>query len=317
MTENLFLSGNFGPVADEHTAHDLRVTGRIPEALEGRLLRIGPNPIAPDPANYHWFLGNGMVHGVALRGGRAVWYRSRFVRDDEVVAAKGWPPVSGPQREDALGGGLANTNVISHAGRTLAIVEGGNLPVELSSDLETVQRSDFGGTLPAGFSAHPKRDPDTGELHAAVYGVGAERIQYVVVGDGRPRAQDRRRARSRARRWSTTARSRKNYFVLLDLPVVLDAAAAERGAGLPYTWQPDYGARVGLLPRDGGADDVIWREIEPCFVFHPLNAFEDADGPRRDRRGPPSRRRSRASATRRATVRRRSTAGRSIRTAAP
>jgi len=277
MTENLYLSGNFAPVADEQTALDLRATGRIPEELEGRLLRIGPNPIAPDPATYHWFLGNGMVHGVALRGGRAAWYRSRFVRDDEVTAAKGWPPVSGPQRADALGGGLANTNVISHAGKTLAIVEGGNLPVELSSDLETVQRCDFAGTLPTGFTAHPKRDPDTGELHAAVYGVGAERIQYVVVGvDGRvrktvdvpvpgsPMVHD--------------CAITKNYFVLLDLPVVLDTAAAEHGSGFPYTWQPEYGARVGLLPREGGAEDVIWREIEPCYVFHPLNAYEDADG---------------------------------------
>jgi carotenoid cleavage dioxygenase len=277
MTENLFLSGNFAPVAGEHTAQDLRVTGRIPEALEGKLLRIGPNPIAPDPARYHWFLGNGMVHGVALRGGRAAWYRSRFVRDDEVVAANGWPPVAGPQREFALGGGIANTNVISHAGKTLAIVEGGNLPVELDGELETVRRSDFGGTLPAGFSAHPKRDPDTGELHAAVYGVGAQQIQHVVVGaDGRVR-----RAVSVPVPGAPMVHDcaiTKNYFVLLDLPVVLDAAALEHGGGLPYTWQPEYGARVGLLPREGGAEDVIWRELEPCFVFHPLNAFEDGDG---------------------------------------
>jgi carotenoid cleavage dioxygenase len=276
MTENLFLSGNFAPIAEEHTALDLRVTGRIPEPLEGRLLRIGPNPIAPDPARYHWFLGNGMVHGVALRGGSAAWYRSRFVRDDEVVAAKSWPSVPGPQRADALGGGIANTNVISHAGKTLAIVEGGNLPVELDGQLETVQRTDFAGTLPAGFSAHPKRDPDTGELHAAVYGVGAEQIQYVVVGtDGRVRKTVSVPVPG-APMVHDCAITR-NYFVLLDLPVVLDAAALEHG-GLPYTWQPEYGARVGLLPREGGADDVIWREIEPCFVFHPLNAFEDGDG---------------------------------------
>ncbi len=277
MTENLYLSGNFAPVADEHTAHELRVTGRIPESLEGRLLRIGPNPIAPDPARYHWFLGNGMVHGVSLRGGRAAWYRSRFVRDDELVAAKGWPPVPGPRREDALGGGIANTNVIAHAGKTLAIVEGGNLPVELSGELETLSRSDFAGTLPAGFSAHPKRDPDTGELHAAVYAVGAEQIQYVVVGvDGRVRRTVAVPVPG-APMVHDCAITR-NYFVLLDLPVVLDTAAAEQGAGLPYTWQPDYGARVGLLPREGGAQDVIWREVAPCFVFHPLNAFEDAAG---------------------------------------
>jgi carotenoid cleavage dioxygenase-like enzyme len=279
MTDNLFLTGNFGPVADEHTAQDLRVTGTIPEALEGRLLRIGPNPVAPDPANYHWFLGNGMVHGVALRNGRALWYRSRFVRDDEVVAAKGWPPVAGPQREFMLGGGLANTHVISHAGKTLALVEGGNLPVELSRDLETIARSDFGGTLPAGFSAHPKRDPDTGELHAAVYGVGAEQIQYVVVGvDGRVRKTVEVPVPGAPMVHDCAIT--KNYFLLLDLPVVLDRAGLETGSGgtLPYTWQPEYGARVGLLPRAGGAGDVIWHELSPCFVFHPLNAFEDADG---------------------------------------
>ncbi len=277
MTENLYLSGNFAPVAEELTARDLPVTGRIPEELEGRLLRIGPNPIAADPARYHWFLGNGMVHGVALRGGRAAWYRNRFVRDDELVAAKGWPAVSGPQREAALGGGLANTNVIAHAGSTYAIVEGGNLPVELSDDLETIRRSDFGATLPGGFSAHPKRDPDTGELHAAVYAIGAEEIQYVVVGvDGRvrktvdvpvpgsPMVHD--------------CALTPNYFVLLDLPVILDPGAIEQGGQLPYAWHPKYGARVGLLPRDGGAQDVLWREIEPCYVFHPMNAFEDADG---------------------------------------
>jgi carotenoid cleavage oxygenase len=276
MTENLFLSGNFAPVADEHTAKALRVSGRIPEQLEGRLLRIGPNPIAADPARYHWFLGNGMVHGVELRGGRAVGYRSRFVRDDELVAAKGWPPVAGPQREFSLGGGLANTNVIAHAGKTFAIVEGGNLPVELDRDLETRARSDFAGTLPAGFSAHPKRDPDTGELHAAVYAVGAQQIQYVVVGvDGRVR-----KAVSVPVPGAPMVHDcalTPNYFVLLDLPVVLDTEALDQGA-LPYAWQPEYGARVGLLPRDGRAEDVIWREVEPCFVYHPLNAFEDGDG---------------------------------------
>jgi carotenoid cleavage dioxygenase-like enzyme len=256
MTENLFLSGNFAPVAAEHTALELRITGRIPEALEGRLLRIGPNPIAPDPARYHWFLGNGMVHGVALRGGRAAWYRSRFVRDDEVVAARGWPPVAGPQREDMLGGGIANTNVISHAGRTLAIVEGGNLPVELDGELETVRRTDFGGTLPAGFSAHPKRDPDTGELHAAVYGLGAEQIQYVVVGaDGRVRKTVSVPVPGAPMVHDCAIT--KNYFVLLDLPVVLDTSGLEQGGALPYTWQPEYGARVGLLPREGRAEDVI------------------------------------------------------------
>jgi carotenoid cleavage dioxygenase len=59
MSKNPYLSGNFAPVEEELTAFDLDVTGEIPKELEGRLLRIGPNPIDPNPANHHWFLGNG------------------------------------------------------------------------------------------------------------------------------------------------------------------------------------------------------------------------------------------------------------------
>jgi carotenoid cleavage dioxygenase-like enzyme len=277
MSENPYLSGNFAPIEEELTSFDLDVTGEIPRELEGRLLRIGPNPIGPIPDNYHWFLGNGMVHGVRLSGGKALWYRNRYVQDDQVVAAKGLPPVEGPVREMELGGGLANTNVIEHAGKTLAIVEAGNLPVELTYELETVRRSDFKGTLPGGLSAHPHRDPDTGELHTAVYSPAWEYIQYVVVGTdglvrktvdvpvpGRPMVHD--------------CMFTQNYFILLDLPVILDPEVIEAGFSLPYKWHPEYGARVGLLPREGNAEDVTWHEIDPCFVFHPMNAYEDDHG---------------------------------------
>lgn len=277
MAENIYLSGNFAPVDEERTVLDLPVTGGIPHELAGRLLRIGPNPIAPEPERHHWFIGNGMVHGVRLRDGRAEWYRNRFVRDDEVTAAKGWPRVPGPRRAGEVGSGVANTNVIGHAGRTFAIVEAGNLPIELDAGIETVARCDFDGTLPAGFSAHPKRDPDTGELHAAVYSPFWESVQYVVVGadarvrktvdvpvPGRPMVHD----------CAITGR----FFVILDLPVTFDPESAARGFALPYRWNPDYGARVGLLPREGEADSVVWSEVEPCYVFHPLNAYDDADG---------------------------------------
>lgn len=277
MSENMFLTGNFAPVTEELTSFDLDVTGQIPKTLEGRLLRIGPNPIAANPKSHHWFLGNGMVHGLRLRDGKALWYRNRYVVDDQVAEAKGLPPVDGPDREDQLSGGVANTNVIQHAGKTLAIVEAGNLPVELGYELETIRRTDFGGTLPAGLSAHPHLDPDTGELHTAVYSPMWQAIQYVVVGvDGRvrktvdvpvpgsPMVHD--------------CMITKNYFILLDLPVILDPGVIEAGFSLPYKWHPDYGARVGLLPREGTAEDVTWHEVDPCYVFHPMNGFEDSDG---------------------------------------
>ena len=276
MTENHYLSGNFAPVAEELTAFDLPVTGTLPEGLDGRLLRIGPNPVAPDPANYHWFTGNGMVHGLRLRDGRAEWYRRRYVRDDEVVAVRGGPPVPGPQHGQ-IGDGVVNTNVIGHAGRTFALVEAGSVPVELDYELETVSRSDFGGTLPGGFTAHPKRDPDTGELHACAYWFGWDHIQHVVVGtdgkvrrtvdvplEGKPMIHD----------CSIT----ENWFVFLDLPVVFDPQMIMDGHKLPYRWEPDRPARVGLLPRNGEASEVVYAEVEPCFAFHYLNSYEDSDG---------------------------------------
>ena len=87
---NPYLEGNFGPVHDEVTLTDLRVTGTIPEQLTGRYLRNGPNPVTPpDPDAYHWFVGDGMVHGLRLDAGRAAWYRIRWVRSGSVAAALG------------------------------------------------------------------------------------------------------------------------------------------------------------------------------------------------------------------------------------
>jgi carotenoid cleavage dioxygenase len=277
MSENPYLSGNFAPVADELSSIYLPVSGSIPRELEGRLLRIGPNPVAPRAPTHHWFLGNGMVHGVRLRGGRAEWYRRRYVRDDEVVAAKGWPELSGPRPEFMLASGIANTHVIAHAGRIFALVEGGNPPVELDPELETVARSDFGGTLAGGFTAHPKRDPASGELHAAVYSPLAEALHYLVVGaDGRVRrsVEVPRPGKPMVHDCAITRR----YFLIFDLPVTFDPKSLEDGSPLPYRWNPDYGARIGLLPREGGAGEVVWCEVEPCYAFHSMNAWDAPDG---------------------------------------
>ncbi len=123
--EHNYLEGNFGPVHEEITAIDLPVTGTVPAELDGRFLRNGPNPIsAPDPEKYHWFTGDGMVHGLRLRDGKAEWYRNRWVRSPEVAAALGEPAPPSPFAEGTPTFG-ANTNVVSIAGKTFAIVEAG------------------------------------------------------------------------------------------------------------------------------------------------------------------------------------------------
>lgn len=157
-TSHLLTSG-YRPVTEEVTEYGLPVRGQLPAGLDGTLLRIGGNPLGPvDPARDHAFAGDAMVHGLRLRDGRAEWYRNRWLRTDRVTRALGELPTPGPQS-----GLCDNTNagLVRHAGRTLALGDGGALPFRLGDRLETLARHDFDGTLPAGFAAHPIADPLT------------------------------------------------------------------------------------------------------------------------------------------------------------
>ena len=273
---NPYLVDNFAPVRDERDDADLEVTGSIPPELHGLLLRNGPNPIVdPDPASYHWFLGDGMLHGIELTGGKA-GYRNRWVRTSEACAALGEaPPVDAPPPVNGLGA-KANTHVVTHAGRIFALVES-SLPTEVRADLSTVGATDFDGALTTPFTAHPKLDPVTGELHFFGYDFfGPPFLRYHVL--------DARGALVRTEPIAIPGPVMMHDFaitnrsvVFLDLPVVFDVALVGKQP-FPFTWRPEHGARVGVMPRTGASDDVVWCEIEPCYVYHPLNAYDDADG---------------------------------------
>ncbi|MDW3220563.1 MAG: carotenoid oxygenase family protein [Acidimicrobiales bacterium] len=276
MTTVDFFQDNYAPVREELTSLDLDVTGTIPEELDGRLLRIGPNPVLDPKPTDHWFTGTGMAHGLRLRGGKAEWYRNRYINGDSVADALGRPRMPGPRHMDGDGG--ANTNIIGHGGKTYAIVEGFNWPVELTEELESVAPSNFDDTLDGTFTAHPKRHPDTGELHAVTYFFGWEdHVRYVVVGtDGRVRHQvDVPVGHSPMIHDCSITES---AVLVLDFPVHFDLNEAMAGSGLPYRWQADAPSRIGVLPFDAPGDAVQWCELDPCFVFHPLNSFDRPDG---------------------------------------
>jgi carotenoid cleavage dioxygenase len=111
---NPYLTGIHAPMDAELTLDSLKVTGSIPSELDGRYIRIGPNPAAPEnPAAYHWFTGDGMVHGVRLHDGKALWYRNRWIKSRKVTKALGLPDAPGP-RNGAFD--TVNTNVLGHAG---------------------------------------------------------------------------------------------------------------------------------------------------------------------------------------------------------
>jgi carotenoid cleavage dioxygenase len=296
-----FLASSMAPVKQEQTITALRVTGQIPADLDGRYLRNGPNPAHEiDPDTYNWFTGDGMVHGIRLRNGNAEWYRNRWVR-----------PVHGSAPMNGIG---ANTNVIGHAGRILALVEGGVGCSELSGDLDTVGPCDFDGTLPGGYTAHPKRDPDTGELHAVSYYFGnGNKVQYSVI-DAAGKARRTVDIEVTGSPMMHDLSITEKYVIFYDLPVTFDArqavevavprplraparlvlsalvgrvripgpmlpgGARQVSAGLfPYRWNPRYPARIGVMPREGDNDDMRWFDIEPCYVFHPLNAHDDGN----------------------------------------
>jgi carotenoid cleavage dioxygenase-like enzyme len=258
VADNLYLSGSMAPVTEEVTAFDLPVTGTLPAELDGRYLRNGPNPVAPDPATYHWFTGEGMVHGVRLRDGRAEWYRNRWT----MAPGAEFPP---------------NTNVIGISGRTFAIVEAGASPVELTDELEPIAANRFDGTLAGAFTAHPKVDPATGLLHAMTYWWPEESVHYVVVGPD-ARVQHDAEIPVGDRPMVHDIAITETRALLFDLPVTFDLELASSGARLPYVWRPERAARVGVLPLHGNAADVVWCDVPQCYVYHPLNAYDLPDG---------------------------------------
>lgn len=273
---NPYLSGIHTPMAAELTIERPNVTGTIPPELDGRYIRIGPNPVGvANHASYHWFTGDGMVHGVKLTGGKAAWYRNRWIRSNAVSAALGEAPAPGPRAPNF---DTVNTNVLGHANAIWALVEAGGYPVRIDEELNTIAHDPFGGTLGGSFSAHPHLDPASGEMHAICYqGDVADTIWHVVV---TPDGKVRRRQPIKVQDGPSIhdCMITENYVIILDLPVTFSMKTLLAGHPFPYAWNPDHKARVGLLPKDGGNDDVIWCDVKPCYVFHPCNAYETADG---------------------------------------
>lgn len=271
---NPFLVGAHAPMTEELTIEDLPVIGAIPAALDGRYLRIGPNPMAADPEHYHWFAGDGMIHGLRIENGRALWYRNRWVRSEAVTEALGEARTEGPRHLfDTV-----NTNILGFAGKTLGLIEAGSTPVEIGETLETLRYSDFGGTLHGSFTAHPHVDPLTGEMHGICYdGSNPAAIRYVVV---TPEGRVRREVEVPVEHGPMIHDSAitRRFAIILDLPVTFSMEIAMAGHPFPYRWNPSHKARIGLLPRDGEAADVIWCPVDPCYVFHAVNAFDAPDG---------------------------------------
>ena len=121
-TDDFFQRDNYAPVADELTEFDLPIEGAIPAELDGWYLRNGPNPRV---ASGHWFSGDGMVHGIRIEGGRAAWYRNRWVRTESFEKRGSLYNADGTRN---LHAGVANTHVVNRNDRSSIIVKNGARP---------------------------------------------------------------------------------------------------------------------------------------------------------------------------------------------
>lgn len=285
-SDNPFLEGAFAPVQQEYTIENLEVQGEIPAVLSGVLMRIGPNPLEVDnPANYNWFMGDGMVHGVRLEQGRACWYKNRYVGSDPVTRKLGLPRAAGSRRSVT---DIVNTNIIGYAGKVWALVEAGSYPVEMDAELNTVRHGLFNSKAELGFTAHPHIDPDSGEIHAVCYdAINRSVLNYLHIGtDGQLKKQVKIPVQHGPMVHDCAITQSK--VIILDLPITFSYKRVIQGSQLPYLWNPKHQARIGLLPRDsketdskshaGKGDTVQWFNIDPCYVFHTCNAYDLQNG---------------------------------------
>ena len=233
-------------------------------------MRNGANPFTG--TSIHPFFGDGMVHGVRLRDGAAEWYRNRYVQTPFIADPA--LDILDPSVVMDITASKANTHVVGHAGRILALEEG-HVPYVLDGLLDTVGPTDFGGVLTGSFTAHPKICPVTGELLAFGYSPLPPYLRYLrVSADGQLVQTEEITVGGPTMMHDFNVT--RNHVIFMDLPAVFDLELAMRGE-MPIHWDDAYPARLGVMPRDGTDADVRWYDIDPCYVFHPMNAYEDGE----------------------------------------
>ncbi|HUN50893.1 MAG TPA: carotenoid oxygenase family protein [Candidatus Sulfotelmatobacter sp.] len=282
-----YLSGNFAPILMECDAPDLPVIGEIPKTLAGTLYRNGPNPqFAPRDGNYHWFGGDGMIHAFRIADGK-VAYRNRWVRTPkwqlEHAAGKAlFGSMGNPMTSDpAVVGkdsGLANTNIVWHGGRLLALEEA-HQPFELDPEsLAPRGYQSLDGKIERRFTAHPKIDPETGEMvffaYAAAGPFTPDMLYGVVDKQGKVTRLEAFKApfASMVHDFLVT----RNHALFPILPLTGSLERAMKGLP-PYAWEPEKGSHVGVMRRDSKTADMRWFTTDACYVFHPMNMWEEGD----------------------------------------
>ena len=286
-SDHPYLTGAWTPLQEEVDALDLQVVeGAIPADLDGVYIRNTENQIHQPLGRFHPFDGDGMLHQIDFRGGRAS-YRNRWVRTRGLVAEQEagqslWgglmdPPGTSLRPGFGAHGGLkdtASTDVVVHAGRAISTFY--QCGEAYALDPETLEQLGVSSWAPLdGVSAHTKVDEATGELMFFNYSKSAPYMHYGVV-DRSGRLTTYIPVPLPGPRLPHDMAFSERFSILNDLPLFWDQALLERGIhaarlhdGLP--------SRFAVVPRHGSTTDIRWFEAQPCYVLHWINAYEDGD----------------------------------------
>ncbi|MGJ7529881.1 carotenoid oxygenase family protein [Variovorax sp. GB1P17] len=286
-TDDPFLSGYYAPLHAESDAPNLPITGEMPPGLRGTLYRNGPNPQFAPRGRYHWFSGDGMLHAFHIDNGR-VSYRNRWVRTPKwamenehgegMTGSLGSRHLSDPRILE-LNSTVANTNVVWHGERLLALEEV-HAPFEVDPvSLEPRGYHDFAGKLSGPMTAHPKMDPVTGEMvffgYAARGPFTPDLMLHVVDRAGKLQSSMHIVAPFPSMVHDFVVTRTHVLFPIFPLTGSMERVQSGRPG---YAWEPDKGTHIGIVPRDGTAADVRWFTGDPSYVFHPMNGFDTEDG---------------------------------------
>jgi len=287
-----YRTGPWRPQTTEWHADDLvAVDGEIPADLDGIYLRNTENPLHPALKSYHPFDGDGMMHIVGFRDGKA-FYRNRFVRTEAFEAEQEaggplWPGLAEPlslARTDRGWGArtmlkdASSTDVVVHRGTALtSFYQCGDLYRVNPFSGETEGKDTWNGAFPFdwGVSAHPKVDERTDEMMFFNYSKQAPYLHYGIVDANNDLAHYIDVPLPGPRLPHDMAFTR-NYAILNDFPLFSDPKLLERDLHIPR-FHRDMPSRFAVLPRRGGAEKIRWFEADPTFVLHFTNAYEDGD----------------------------------------
>ena len=282
---NPFLSRGFAPIGLECEYSHLVVEGEIPRELTGTFYRIGPNPQFMPRGIYNPLNGDGMVHAFHLQDGRAS-YRNRWVRTRQwtmdhaagraLFGTSGIPADSDPGVAQLQTDGVANTNLVWHGGRLLALEEGHG-PIEIDPvSLATLGGWSFEGKLPRNMTAHPKVDPGSGEMiFFANFPTGritGDLELYFTNAAGELIA-----SRTIAGPFAALVHDfavTEDFIIIAFCPVTVSIRRARAG-GPAVAWEPELGTHVAITGRRGNHDEVRWFTGKACMAWHSMNAFNE------------------------------------------